>query len=52
MQFTYIKGATPLSADEFHNLIPSHLTTQKELDEWEQFNIINSNDRGYSINNV
>lgn len=40
MQFTYIKGSTPLSADEFHNLIPSHLTTQKELDEWEQFNII------------
>ncbi len=37
MLFKYAKGATPLSPDEIHNLIPSHLTTQKQLDEWEQF---------------
>ena len=35
MQFTYIKGATPLSPDEVHNLIPTHLTKQHQLDEWE-----------------
>jgi len=40
MQFKYAIGATPLEADEIHNLIPTHLTTQKELDEWEQYNII------------
>ena len=40
MLFKYAKGATPLSPDEIHNLIPSHLTTQKQLDEWEQYNIV------------
>jgi Fic-DOC domain mobile mystery protein B len=39
MQFIYTKGATPLSADEIHNLIPKHLTKQHQLDEWEQYNI-------------
>jgi Fic-DOC domain mobile mystery protein B len=39
MKFTYIKGATPLSPDEIHNLIPKHLTKQHQLDEWEQYNI-------------
>lgn len=39
MQFTYIKGATPLSPDEIHNLIPKHLAQQHQLDEWEQYNI-------------
>ena len=39
MQFTYTKGATPLSPDEVHNLIPKHLTKQHQLDEWEQYNI-------------
>ena len=40
MLFKYAKGATPLSPDEIDNLIPSHLTTQKQLDEWEQYNIV------------
>jgi Fic-DOC domain mobile mystery protein B len=40
MNFTYAQGATPLSADEIYNLLPKHLTTQKELNEWEQFNIV------------
>ena len=40
MLFKYAKGATPLSPDEIYNLIPSHLTTQKQLDEWEQYNIV------------
>ncbi len=39
MQFTYTKGATPLSPDEVHNLIPKHLTKQHQLAEWEQYNI-------------
>lgn len=40
MLFKYAKGATPLSPDEVNNLIPSHITTQKQLDEWEQYNIV------------
>ena len=39
MQFIYTKGATPLSLDEIHNLLPKHLTQQHQLDEWEQYNI-------------
>jgi hypothetical protein len=31
IKFTYVQGATPLSPDETHNLLPTHLTTQKEL---------------------
>jgi fido (protein-threonine AMPylation protein) len=33
-------GATPLDADELASLIPGHITTQGELDEWEQLNIL------------
>ena len=36
---TYPLGATPLDPDELASLIPSHLTTQAELNEWEQLNI-------------
>ena len=40
MKFTYPPGATPLSNDEVYNLIPKHLSTQNELNEWEQYNIV------------
>lgn len=33
-------GATPLDADELGSLIPGHITTQGELNEWEQLNIV------------
>jgi Fic-DOC domain mobile mystery protein B len=33
-------GATPLDPDEALGLIPSHITTQGELNEWEQNNIL------------
>lgn len=36
----YAPGATPLDADELASLIPGHLTTQSELNEWEQLNIV------------
>lgn len=36
---TYPLGATPLDPNELASLIPSHLTTQAELNEWEQLNI-------------
>lgn len=33
-------GATPIEPDEAHALIPSHVTTQAELNEWEHANIV------------
>lgn len=36
----YPPGATPLDADERASLIPGHITTQRELNEWEQLNIL------------
>lgn len=40
MNLDYAPGATPLDADELASLIPSHITTQGELNEWEQLNIV------------
>lgn len=37
--FEYALGATPLDPDEAQGLIPRHITTQGELNEWEQQNI-------------
>jgi len=36
----YPPDATPLDADELASLIPGHITTQAELNEWEQLNIV------------
>jgi Fic-DOC domain mobile mystery protein B len=36
----YPPGATPLDGDELASLIPGHLTTQGELNEWEQLNLV------------
>lgn len=33
-------GATPLDEDELEGLIPSHIATQQQLNEWEQTNIL------------
>lgn len=41
MKFEYPEGATPLDAESQHALIPS-LTTQAELNEFEQVNIGNA----------
>jgi len=40
MNIDYPPGATPLDADELASLIPGHITTQGELNEWEQANIV------------
>jgi len=39
MDFIYPDGATPIDADEATGLIPDHITTQRELNEWESQNI-------------
>ena len=33
-------GATPLDPDEANDLIPSHITTKEQLNEWEAENIL------------
>ena len=40
MKFNYPTGSTPLDADELSNLMPSHITTQEELNAWEEKNIL------------
>ncbi len=35
-------GATPLDPDEADGLIPSHITTRRELNAWEQANILDA----------
>lgn len=40
MEFESTDGATPLDPDEAEDLIPSHITTMRELNEWEQTNIL------------
>jgi len=42
MHFEHPKGATPLDPDEIEGLIPSHITTQQQLNEWEEANILNA----------
>lgn len=39
MKIDYPPGATSLDADELACLIPGHIATQGELNEWEQLNI-------------
>ena len=40
MKLEYPPGATPIDADEAAGLIPSHLTLQRELNEFEEANIL------------
>jgi Fic-DOC domain mobile mystery protein B len=40
MEFKYPPGATPLDPDEAAGLVPKHITTQADLNAWEQTNIL------------
>ena len=40
MKLEYPPGATPIDADEAAGLIPAHLTLQRELNEFEEANIL------------
>jgi Fic-DOC domain mobile mystery protein B len=40
VQFEHAPGASPLDADEAQGLIPTHIVTMGELNEWEQTNIL------------
>lgn len=40
LTFDQPEGATPLDPEEAHDLLPSHIATMAELNEWEQTNIL------------
>lgn len=40
MKWNFPPGATPLDPDEIQGLIPAHITTHADLNEWEQNNIL------------
>jgi Fic-DOC domain mobile mystery protein B len=40
MKFNYPVGSTPLEHEELAALIPDHITTQAELNAWEEKNIL------------
>lgn len=42
MKFNYPIGSTPLEHEELAELIPDHITTQEELNAWEEKNILNA----------
>lgn len=39
MEFVYALGQTPIDPDEAAGLIPKHIVTQAQLNEWEEVNI-------------
>ena len=43
MEFHYAPGAIPLDTDEVAGLVPTHITTQGDLNAWEQINIVQGN---------
>ena len=45
MRFSYPYGATPIDAGEAEELLPRHITTQRELNEWEALNILQAVNR-------
>ncbi len=40
MGISYPQGATPLDPDEAAGLLPTHITTQADLNAWEETNIL------------
>ncbi len=40
MKFRYPPGATPLEPEELKDLLPQHISTQEQLNAWEQQNIL------------
>lgn len=48
MSFYDAEGATPLEQDELNGLIPSHITTQENLNEWEHANILTAEKWAYA----
>jgi Fic-DOC domain mobile mystery protein B len=48
LRFEYPPGATPIDPNEAEGLIPAHLTLQRQLDEYEEANIIEASEWAFS----
>jgi Fic-DOC domain mobile mystery protein B len=48
VKLTYPIGATPLDPDEAEGLIPRHISTQGQLNEWEHQNILEGQQWAFS----
>jgi Fic-DOC domain mobile mystery protein B len=48
LKLEYPAGATPIDPNEAAGLIPTHLTLQRQLDEYEEGNIIEATEWAYS----
>jgi len=48
LKLEYPQGATPLDPDEAQGLIPRHISTQGQLNEWEQQNILRAEEWVFS----
>jgi Fic-DOC domain mobile mystery protein B len=49
MKLEYAPGATPLDPDEINGLLPSHITTQGQLNEWEAANILRAEEWAFLV---
>lgn len=48
MNFIYPPGASPLDPDEAAGLIPAHISLQRELNEWEETNILKAREWAFA----
>jgi len=48
LKLEYPAGATPLDPDEAQGLVPRHISTQGQLNEWEQQNILRAEEWVFS----
>src|SRR5882762_231136 len=48
MRFEYAPGATPIDLDQPKGLIPAHLTLQRELNEYEETNILEATEWAFA----
>jgi len=48
LRFEYAPGATPIDPDEAAELIPVHLTLQRELDEYEEANFLEATEWAFA----
>jgi Fic-DOC domain mobile mystery protein B len=52
IKLTYTFGSTPLDPNETNGLIPKHISTQSELNEWEESNILEAENWVFSLSNI
>ena len=52
MKIKYPDGATPLDPNEIDGLLLTHITTQKELNRWEQQNILKAEEWSFKRKHV